>query len=159
LKKPSQPEAWKALNGAAALMPSNGKIIVAVDDGVIWAICYGMQPDRDIRVTPGKAIGLDPSAVPQEARDKLQRPPTSALMINATRKWDYPPVSLPKQEFMERARKIWEEEGLPPLAPKVPWFGYSLGSWTEEDIEEAELAMKGEYYQTGEKLAKNRMRG
>jgi UbiD family decarboxylase len=167
LRKPSQPEAWKALNGAVALTPSHGKIIVAVDEdidpadigGVIWAICYRMQPDRDIRVTPGKAIGLDPSAAPQEAREGLERPPTSALMINATRKWDYPPVSLPKEEFMERARKIWEEEGLPPLTPKVPWFGYSLGNWTEEDQEEAELAMKGLHYQTGEKLAKNKVRG
>jgi len=60
---------------------------------------------------------------------------------------------------MERARKIWEEEGLPPLTPKVPWFGYSLGNWTEEDVEEAELAMKGLCYQTGEKLAKNRLKG
>ncbi len=80
-------------------------------------------------------------------------------MINATRKWDYTPVSLPKQEFMERARQIWEEEGLPPLAPKVPWFGYSLGAWTEEDMEEAELAMKGEHYETGEKVAGERIRG
>jgi 4-hydroxy-3-polyprenylbenzoate decarboxylase len=55
---------------------------------------------------------------------------------------------------MEGARKIWEEEGLPPLTPKVPWHGYSLGWWTQEDEEEAELALKGEHYKTGEKLAR-----
>ena len=77
-------------------------------------------------------------------------------MIDATKKWDYPPVSLPKKEFMERARQIWEEEGLPKLKPKAPWHGYSLGYWPKESEEEAELAIRGEYYQTGEKLAKQR---
>lgn len=33
--------------------------------------------------------------------------------------------SLPKKEFMERAREIWEEERLPKLNPKVPWYGYT----------------------------------
>jgi len=69
---------------------------------------------------------------------------------------DYPPTSLPKKEFMERARKMWEEEGLPSLKPKVPWYGYSLGNWTAEDEEEAELALKGEHYQTGKELARRR---
>ena len=59
---------------------------------------------------------------------------------------------------MERARKIWEEEGLPPLSLKTPWHGYSLGFWTKENEEEAELALKGEYYQTGERLAKQRVK-
>ncbi len=39
----------------------------------------------------------------------------------------YPPVSLPKKEFMERALKLWEKEGLPELKLKEPWYGYSLG--------------------------------
>ena len=57
---------------------------------------------------------------------------------------------------MERAKKIWEEEGLPPLTPKIPWCGESFGYWTEEYQEEAELALKGEHYKTGEKLARER---
>ena len=32
--------------------------------------------------------------------------------------------------------------------------GYSLGYWTEEDEEEAEFALWGEYYKTGGKQAK-----
>jgi 4-hydroxy-3-polyprenylbenzoate decarboxylase len=59
---------------------------------------------------------------------------------------------------MERARVIWEEEGLPELRPKSPWYGYSLGYWSKEHEEEAELALKGEHYQTGEKLAKQRVK-
>jgi 4-hydroxy-3-polyprenylbenzoate decarboxylase len=168
LKEPSQADAWKALNGAVALTPGHGKVIVAVDDdidphdpdSVIWAICYRMQPDRDIRVTPGKVMPLDPSIAPPVPGNEENRPQNgSALMINATRKWDYPPVSLPKQEFMERAKEIWEEEGLPPLSPKVPWHGYSLGYWTDEDVREAELALKGEHYQTGENVKKQRIEG
>ncbi|MDP2646850.1 MAG: UbiD family decarboxylase [Desulfobacterales bacterium] len=163
LNKPTQYEAWQALNGAVALMPNYAKIIIVVDedidardlDRVAWALCFRMQPDRDLRVTPGKVHGLDPSAVPPDvARRQKERPATSSLMINATRKWDYPPVSLPKKEFMENARKIWEEEGLPPLRDTSPWHGYTLGYWTDVDIEEAELALKGEHFKTGEKLAK-----
>lgn len=80
---------------------------------------------------------------------------SSHMIIDATRKWSYPPTSLPKKEFMERAKMIWAEEGLPPLSPKAPWFGQSLGQWTKENEEEADLAVKGEYYKTGEKQAKN----
>ncbi|MDP2644612.1 MAG: UbiD family decarboxylase [Desulfobacterales bacterium] len=168
LKNPSQAEAWKALNGAIGFMPSYAKIVVTVDDDIdprdpdslLWAICYRAQPDRDIRTTPGKTIALDPSIVPQkEERGSAERPSGSGLMINATRKWDYPPVSLPKREYMERARQIWEEEGLPPLSPKTPWFGYSLGYWTDEDAHEAELALQGEHYRTGEKLAGEKIKG
>ncbi len=86
----------------------------------------------------------------------LTRPLGSAILIDATRKWGYSPTSLPKKEFMERARKIWEEEGLPSLTPRVPWYGSSLGYWPKEFEEEAELALKGEHYKTGEKLAQDR---
>lgn len=66
-------------------------------------------------------------------------------------KWPYPPVSLPAKPFMEQAIKIWKEEGMPELHLKEPWFGYSLGYWTEEDVHEAGLALKGEHFQTGKK--------
>ena len=44
-------------------------------------------------------------------------------------KGDLPPLALPKKEYMERAKKIWEELGLPALTPQPPWHGYSLGDW------------------------------
>jgi 4-hydroxy-3-polyprenylbenzoate decarboxylase len=47
---------------------------------------------------------------------------------------------------------------LPPLKPRMPWYGYSLGAWTTEDEEEAELAVKGEYFATGEKQTKQRIK-
>jgi len=59
---------------------------------------------------------------------------------------------------MERALRIWQEEGLPPLNVTKPWFGYDLGFWTQEFTEEAELAVQGKHYVTGEKLARNRIK-
>lgn len=160
-------QVWKALNGANAYDIRYGKIIVAVDDdidprdadSVIWALCYGMQPDSDIQICGRNKISLmDPTTAPLEQHTERTHHLSSSMMIDATRKWDYPPVSLPKKEFMERARQIWKEEGLPPLKPREPWYGYSLGQWDQESEEEADLALKGEHYKTGEKLAKQKTR-
>ena len=157
--------AWQVLNSAAGYDPGHGKIFVVVDkdidphdpESVNWAICYRMQPHRDMRVVPGRVYALDPSSAPPGASREERHYPfptgTSGILIDATRKWAYPPVSLPAREYMEKARSIWEESGLPPLTPKVPWYGYSLGEWTAENDEEAQMAVRGEYYQTGEKLA------
>ena len=108
----------------------------------------------------GMIAELDPSVgAPTELRSAYPPPSGgSAMLIDATTKWDYPPLSLPKKPFMERAKQIWEEEGLPKLAVVKPWYGYSLGYWTEEHEEESELAIKGEHYITGEKLAKERIK-
>ncbi|MBI4333078.1 MAG: UbiD family decarboxylase [Chloroflexi bacterium] len=169
MRKSHPSQAWQALNGATALMPSAGKILIAVDDdidprdpdSVNWALSFRMQPHRDTKMTQGKVMGLDPSSAPLTDPDRRYPGVTgsSSLMIDATRKWAYPPTSLPKKEVMERARRIWEDEGLPKLTPKVPWYGYPLGHWTEENEEEARLAMTGEHYITGEKLAKKRITG
>ncbi len=169
LKSPRTPDVWRALNGAAAFMTGEGKIVIAVDDdidprdpdSVIWALSYRMQPLKDIRITQGKEASLDPSAAPPDEIQETAKHAalTSSILIDATRKWDYPPLSLPKKEYMEHAKEIWEKLGLPPLTPKVPWFGYSLGFWTKELEEEADLALKGEHYKTGQKQARNRVEG
>jgi len=57
---------------------------------------------------------------------------------------------------MERAQKIWEELGLPTLRPEQPWYGYSLGEWSEEFDEAAERAVKGDYFVTGQIIAQRR---
>jgi 4-hydroxy-3-polyprenylbenzoate decarboxylase len=41
---------------------------------------------------------------------------------------------------------------LPEVRPQSPWYGYSLGQWSDELDEEARLAIAGEHYKTGEKL-------
>jgi 4-hydroxy-3-polyprenylbenzoate decarboxylase len=57
---------------------------------------------------------------------------------------------------MEKAVKIWEELQLPSLSLKNPWWGYSLGQWTEEEEKEADLAVEGRHYETGTKQAAKR---
>ncbi len=165
MRKAYPAQVWQALKEADAYESMMGKMIIAVDedidardpDSVIWALCYHMQPHRDILITQGKAAHLDPSAGPPGADlpPGYASPPTSSILIDATRKWDYPPTALPTQEFMERAKAIWEALGLPTLSPKSPWYGRSFGAWIKRNENEAELAIKGEYFQTGDYLSKN----
>lgn len=170
LKKSHPAHAWQALNGAITIVAWR-KFVIAVDedvdpydpDAVNWALSFRVQPHRDIRIIQGMISSLDQSVAPAEAGDldwKRYPPPSgnSGILIDATRKWPYSPASLPKQQFMENAKKIWEELGLPKLTPKQPWYGYPLGFWSKEYEEEAELALKGEHYKTGEKLAKQRIK-
>lgn len=161
-------EAWQALNCAAGLAPTIGKFIIAVDedvdprdhDSVIWALSFCVQPHRDTRITQGKAGALDPSSAPMTAAEKRYPPPSgcSAILIDATRKWPYPPVSLPGKSYMEQAKKLWQQAGLPELQPKLPWCGYNLGYWGKENELEAQLALEGRHWETGEKLKEKRVK-
>lgn len=160
MRNASKADAWRALNASAGFTGSYAKVCIAVDEDVDihdpamvnWAICYSMRPDEDVAIAKGKSPGLDPSTYPPGMESEEKRPgSTSALLINAVRPWPYTPVSLPKKEFMERSKRIWEELELPPLKPRMPWYGYSLGAWTEQDEEEAAAAVKGDYFATGTK--------
>ncbi|HTI85689.1 MAG TPA: UbiD family decarboxylase [Alphaproteobacteria bacterium] len=144
-----------------------GKFIVAVDEdidildmeNVMWAISYRSQPYRDVEIVDAPLFALDPSnAPPGTARGLVDgKPPRcTAILIDATMPWPYPPLSLPKKEFMDRAVSLWQELQLPALNLKNPWWGYSLGYWTEEEEREAELAVQGRHYETGEKQKANR---
>jgi 4-hydroxy-3-polyprenylbenzoate decarboxylase len=165
MREASKADAWRALNASAGFTGSYAKICVAVDEDVDirdpamvnWAICFNVRPEEDIMIAKGKSPGLDPSAHgPGMESLEVRMASIGALLINAVRPWPYTPVSLPRREFMEKSKAIWEELKLPPLKPRRPWYGYSLGAWTKEDEEEAELAVRGEYFQTGEKQAKQR---
>ncbi len=166
MRKTHPSQAWQAPPGASAPVPTGGKWIIVVDEdidpsdpeSVIWALSYRVQPHRDIQIIQGKVGGLDPSTAPPG--DPERRYPgvrgNSAILIDATRKWPYPPTSLPRKDIMENALKIWQEEGLPKLRPRMPWYGVSFGRWSQEQEEEANLALQGDYYLTGEKLARQR---
>ena len=166
MKKRNHSEVWQALCAANAFSPGNGKMYIAVDedidardpDAVNWAMTFRMQPHRDLHVIRGRTGGLDYSSHrPGADRDEQRYPDglgSSAVMIDATLKWPYPPTSLPKREYMERAKELWKEVGLGPLKLKSPWFGYNLGHWTKDDEENAELIVKGDYRTVGKKLLK-----
>ena len=168
MKKAYPAQSWQVLKNADTYTPWQGKMIIVVDedidardpDSVIWALCYRMQPHRDILITQGKMASLDPSAAPPGTPHPpgYDEQPTSSMLIDATIKWDYPPIALPAKKYMEGARKIWEELGLPKLNPKVPWHGRSLGLWSKEDEEVCDLATQGDYYTNGERIAQKRIK-
>jgi 4-hydroxy-3-polyprenylbenzoate decarboxylase len=78
------------------------------------------------------------------------------MLVNAMLKEKFPPISLPKREYMENAKKIWEELGLPALRPQTPWYGYSLGEWSDEFDQAAQDAVNGDYFKYGETLIARR---
>src|SRR6266566_188291 len=69
----------------------------------------------------------------------------STLLIDATPKHKMPPFALPAREFMERAKTIWSELGLPELTPQPPWYGFSLGDWDQKWAEWAKAAVEGKW--------------
>jgi len=150
-------EIWRALYGAAALHRAAGKYVIAVNDDIdpddanalFWAMSYRANPLLDFHILPHRDQGHGP-------RSKRNHGEDGSVLIDASLKEDFPPVSLPKRPFMEHARKIWEELGLPALKPEAPWFGYSLGEWPDELEEAAQRAVRGEYFETGKLLAKRR---
>jgi DNA polymerase (family 10) len=116
--------------------------------GVALAVeAVRVQPHRDIQTVTGRRPMMDPSAVSPTQPGWHHHYPephgSSALLINALKKWNYPPVALPAKEYMESARRLWDELGLPQLKPKSPWHGYELGHWPEELRNAAEAAAAG----------------
>src|SRR5229473_2633373 len=81
---------------------------------------------------------------------------TAAVLINAMLKGTFAPVALPRREFMENARAIWERLGLPPLKPESPWHGYDLGHWPADLERQARMAVAGDYFEVGAELARLR---
>jgi UbiD family decarboxylase len=156
-RKTPSTEVWRALYGAATLLRAGGKFVIAVNedidpdnaDALLWAMSYRANVALDIQILGHRDPGHGP-------RSKRNSGEDASMLIDATLKEDFPPISLPKREFMENAKKIWEELGLPALRPQSPWFGYSLGAWPEEFDRFAERAVKGEYFKTGEEIAKRR---
>jgi UbiD family decarboxylase len=150
-------EIWRALYGACALHRAAGKYVIAVNDDIdptdanalLWAMSYRANPLLDLHILPHRDQGHGP-------RSKRNGGQDGSVLIDATLKEDFPPVSLPKRPYMERAKKIWEELGLPPLKPEAPWFGYSLGEWSDELDEAADRAVKGDYFETGKLLVARR---
>jgi len=83
----------------------------------------------------------------------------STLLIDATLKEVAPPLALPKREFMENARQIWEELKLPPITPQPPWHGYSLGDWDSVWDVYAKRAVEEKWEETGQETLARRRAG
>ncbi|HUA53516.1 MAG TPA: UbiD family decarboxylase [Candidatus Sulfotelmatobacter sp.] len=153
-------EVWRALYGATSFKGDCGKICIAVNedidpdnaDALLWAMAYRMNPVDDVLTLPHRGLGHGPKRERDEEED-------STLLMDATMKGDMPPLALPKQAYMERAKTIWEELGLPSLRPQPPWHGYSLGDWLPAWDDAAERAARGGYLENGRISAQRRRKG
>jgi 4-hydroxy-3-polyprenylbenzoate decarboxylase len=151
-------EVWRGLHGASTLLPDCGKICIAVSedidpvntDAVFWSLAYRSNPIEDVHIAPHRSAGHGP---------KSARSDDSTILVDATLKHAAPPLALPATEFMQRARVIWEELGLPPLAPQVPWHGYSLGDWSPAWHAYAQRAVAGRWEENGEATLARRRGG
>jgi len=150
-------EVWRGLSGASTLMPNCGKVVIAVSedidarstDAVLWSLAYRANPIEDVHISPYRG-GVQGAQYGPRSAD-------STMLIDATRKRPMPPLALPAREFMEQAKTIWEELGLPALAVQSPWHGYTLGDWTETWETFARRTVAGEWEATGrETLARQR---
>lgn len=149
-------EVRRTLNGVAAPRRADGKWVIAVDedigpenlDAVFWAMSCRCKPRRDVRILQDQDQGSGPRS--------MTGTNDAAVLIDATPKEPFPPVSPPRREYMERAREIWEELELPELAPEPPWFGNDLGQWNETLEHQAQLAVQDEHWATGDWAARHR---
>jgi UbiD family decarboxylase len=142
-------EVWRGLHGAATLRADCGKIVVAVSDdidptntnAVFWSMAYRCKPTEDVHIAPNRSSGHGPKSG--------RRITDATLLIDATLKQAMPPLALPTREFMERARLLWDELGLPALSPQPPWHGYTLGDWTDTWETYARRAVEGAWEKSG----------
>ena len=152
-------EIWRGLHGAATLLADCGKICIAVSedidpanaDAVFWSLAYRCNPIEDLHVAPYRSAGHGPKSGPRNEE--------STLLIDATLRQPAPPLALPARDFMERARAIWQELGLPALNPRPPWHGYSLGDWSDAWDRNAQRAVAGQWERSGEETFARRRGG
>ena len=144
-------EIWRALYGASSFRADCGKICIAVNedidpdnsDALFWALGFRMDPTSDLQVLPYRSPGHGPEREHEAERED------ATLLMDATMKEELPPLALPKREYMERARKVWEELGLPKLRPQSPWFSSADGDWLPQWEEAAKRATEGRYLENG----------
>ena len=144
-------EVWRALYGAASFKADVGKICIAVNedidadnsDALFWAIAFRMDPSSDLQVLPYRSPGHGPEREHEAERTD------STLLMDATMKEVLPPLALPKREYMDRARTLWEDLGLPKLRPQSPWHGIAAGDWLPVWDEAAKRAAEGRYLENG----------
>jgi 4-hydroxy-3-polyprenylbenzoate decarboxylase len=152
-----QTEVWRGLNGAAVFKADCGKIVIAVSDdvdprnadAVFWSLAYRAHMGDDLHVVPHRSGGHGPKTGSRAGPTSGGRGGDATLLIDATLKSPMPPVALPARPYMERARALWEDLGLPALKPQPPWHGYSLGEWDAMWDRYVERAVEGRWNESG----------
>ncbi|MFQ5541557.1 MAG: UbiD family decarboxylase [Candidatus Binatia bacterium] len=122
MKKQFTGQVRQVMSGIWSLRVGFGKVTVVVDDdidvwddfAVDWAISWRVRPDKDVTIERDvQAVGLDPSqapySVPQHDPIRLVG---SRLAIDATKKHEYPAISLPPKEHLDLVAARWKEYGI-----------------------------------------------
>ena len=133
-----QTEVWRGLNGAATLQEQCGPNNA---DAIFWSIAYRSNITTDVLTMPYRSGGHGPKSGGAGA--------DGTLMIDATLKHDMPPLALPAEPYMTRAKEIWDELELPRLSPQPPWYGYDLGDWDDIWTTYADRATAGDWAISG----------
>jgi 4-hydroxy-3-polyprenylbenzoate decarboxylase len=120
-------------------------------DAVLWSLAYRTNPIDDMHIVPNRG-GVQGA---QYAGNKTD----SGLLVDATRKRAMPPLALPTRPYMEHARALWDELGLPALNVQSPWHGYTLDDWTDTWETYARRTTAGDWEQTGRETLKRQRRG
>ena len=152
----SRPEVWRGLKATSAFQLRCGKIVIGVSedidpantDAVFWSLAYRSNPLEDVHLMPYGG-GVQGAQYGPRHQD-------SVMLIDATLKRPMPPLALPTREYMDGARALWQELGLPQLAPRAPWHGYTLGNWAERWSTYARRAAQGLWEETGVETAGKR---
>ncbi len=142
-------EVWRGMQGASSLQAQCGKLVIAVSedispdnaDAIFWSLAYRSDFMEDVLVTPHRSSGHGPKSGRAASE--------GTMLIDATLKHDMPPLALPAEEFMTRAKDIWRELDLPPIVPQAPWHGYQLGDWADEYTGFAKAAVAGDWRENG----------
>ncbi len=152
-------EIWRALYGAASFKGDCSKICIAVNDDIdpdnadalLWALAYRSNPIEDVKALAHRGQGHGPKREHGGEED-------SSLLIDATMKSDMPPLALPTQPYMEKAKVLWDRLGLPAIKPESPWYGYSLGDWSDAWEQAAKRAAEGDYLENGRRTHQRRQK-
>jgi len=122
LHKQFEGQVRQLMYGIWSMRTGFGKITVVVDDdidiqddfAIDWALSWRVRPDRDVYIERDvQAVGLDPSQGPPTVpQHHPSRQVGARVGIDATRKHDYPAVSLPPKEHLDRIARNWKEYGI-----------------------------------------------
>jgi len=113
-------QAQQVLSAAWTHHPAFAKWIVVTDEDIDirdpfmreWALSWRVEPRRDVHIFPyTSSLLLDPSAAPPDT-PLWDRPLSSKVLINATKRWKYPEIALPPSKYLKKVEEKWEKYGL-----------------------------------------------
>lgn len=113
---------WQYVWGAWSIDPSLGKFTIIVDGDidirqpffVEWAMSWRVRPNKDIYIIDNTIpVANDPADAPYGLpKQDPRRALSSKVVIDATMHHEFPPVSFPPKEHLEKVKAMWAEYGM-----------------------------------------------